>query len=451
MTTSSPSPTDNASELYYRKFAGSTFVIEAEGDALEDKKTTAKIVMSIAELMRHEIRVSLVYGKTRQFERELRKKYRSFPHPETNRLVVPEQALSRLAEERQKTGDAIRHVCEVVQLPYESLSHSVVHAERRINHKSTGTISTIDAGAVQTVLDRGELALIGFGGVDDREQFLHVPSVSIAGELATSLQAQKLIMLTHGGGVFVPGRRGGKEQLSFADLEQLLCLLQRDDAHGRPILSGDIVTKVHACIAAVAGGVRQVHMVSNHRLLDEILTRTGVGTMIEKHQSHHVDFASLGDIDAIEALHREALAYKTELGASFLKPLTRDELLTLVPSTLLLKHRGIIVGKLHAETLRNVEHGLLLGGFVIGENQQNSQQGQLLLSEALSRFKERGHQTVVSITASPHAAKLFERSGGVKGTPQPWQQQLRETSRQRYPSDEQNAVQLFTFDLSEQL
>ena len=447
---SDSSPTDNASQRYYREFAGSTFVIEAEGAALEDKKTTANIAMSIAELMRHAIRVALVFGKTRQFERELRKQFHSFPHPETNRLVVPEQALSRLAEERQKTGVAIRHVCDAIRLPYESLGPAVVHAERRINHKSTGTISTIDVQAVQTVLNRGELALIGFGGVDEREQFLHVPSVSIASEVSTSLKAQKLIMLTHGGGLFVPSKRGGKEQLSFADLEQLLCLLQRDDVQGRPVLSGHIVTKVHACVAAVAGGVRQVHVVSNNRLLDEILTRTGVGTMIEKHQSHHVDYASLGDIDAIEELHREAIAYKTDFGTSFLKSLSRDELLTLIPSTLLLKHRGTIVGKLHAETLPNVEHGLLLGGFVIGENQQNSQQGQLLLSEALSRFKEQGRHTIVSITASPHAAKLFERHGGRSGASLPWQHELLETSRQRYRSEEKNAVRLFTFDLSDQ-
>jgi len=435
------------SSLYYSRFQGDTFVIQAEAEAVENAQTTLAILRGIDDLRRHGIRVVLVFGKGARFEEELRADFRARTHAETNRLVIPEHALPRIQQERSRIGDTVDDLCRSVGLPCTLLAPAVVRSERRIAHESTGIVTGIDADAIRSILDQQQLAIVGFGGQDVRGNFLHVPSVSLAADLAVELQAQKLMFLTHLDGVFVPDQKKGQRRLSFADLEGLLCLLQRRDAHGSFILSGIVLPKIHASIRAVAGGVSQVHIVSYSRLLDEILTRTGVGTMIERQQSHHVDYARADDLDQIERLHTEAQRYTTERGTPLVKPVDRSGLERLLPQTLLLEHRGVIVGKLHATDVPGASGTVLIGGYVIGENHQDSQHGQLLLGEALSRFRQQGCTAAAAITASDRSKRLFERNGGTPEPAGPWQTNLMETAVQRYHPDERGDVQLFVFQL----
>ena len=432
---------------YYREFSGRIFVIQVENEAVENTAIAYAILREVLELLAHGIRVVLVFGKGSRFEDELRTRFGSRLQSETNRLVVPEKALPRLEQERQRVTRELAELCRAERIPFRMLPEPVVTAERRIGHESTGTVARIDLQAIHDVVAQNQLAIVGFGGHDDHGQFLHVPSVSLSADLAVGLRAHKLLLLMQHDGIRVPGRKGDMQQLSFADFEELLCLLQKTDDQGRCILSGSILPKVHAALRAVAGGVEQVHIVSYARLLDEILTRTGVGTMIERHQRHHVDYAQTSDLDAIEQLHAEAQRYATERGTPLVKPRTREELASLVPQTLLLKHRQFVIGMLHATEVPNTDRSLLIGGFVIAENHQDSQHGQLLLAEALSRFREKGHKTAVAVTASDRAKRLFSRSGGRPGAERPWQQRMFDAALARYDAEERGDVLFFQFDL----
>jgi acetylglutamate kinase len=435
------------SNLYYAEFAGRIFVIQAESEAVENEETAAAILREIRDLIEHGIRVVFVFGKGDAFERRLRGEFAVREHPETSRLVVPQSALFRFQEERRRIVDVLVRLCREHAVPSAVLPTSAVEAERRIGHGSTGTVTRIDHQAIQAILALGKLAIVGFGGEDVRQQFLQVPSVSLSADLAVGLEAEKLLLLTRQGGIFVPDRKGGRRQLSFADLEELLCLLQKKDEEGRCVLSGAIVPKVHASIRAVAGGVGRVHIVSYAHLLDEILTHTGVGTMIERHQSHHVDYARSEDLDDVERLHAESQRYVTGRGTSCVKPKSRAELEALLPRTLLLKHLETAVGKLHATEVPGQPDTLLIGGFVIAENHQDSQQGQLLLSEALSRFREQGYAAAAAITASERAKRLFERNGRPAPAADGWQARLLAESLGRYHPDERSEVQLFELPL----
>ena len=435
------------SNRYYSEFSGETFVIQAEAEAVENPATTLAVLQGIADLLRHGIRLLLVFGKGNEFEQELRTMYGARPHPETNRLVIPESALPRIRQERSRITASIESICRAESIPSCAFAESAIRVERRIGHGSSGIPTELDLPAIRSVLDQGKLGIVGFGGEDDRGRFLQVPSVSLAADLAVGLDARKLLFLMHSDGLSVPGHREGRRRLSFADLEQLLCLLQRQDDRGEFVVSGEILPKFHACIRAVAGGVNQVHLVSYSRLLDEVLTRTGVGTMIERRQSHHVDYAQADDLDEIERLHVESQRYTSPLGTPHVKPLDRAELSRLLPDTLLLRHRGVIIGKLHATALPGESDAVQIGGFVVGENHQDSQQGQLLLSEALSRLGEQGSLRALAITGSQRAGNLFRRLGGVPITTSGGESPLLQESLKRRAVEEHDQVELFEFRL----
>jgi acetylglutamate kinase len=432
---------------YYAEFAGELFVIQAEAEAVENVPTMCTILGGIRDLLSHGIRVALVFGKGVEFTQELFRRFGAREHSETNRLIVPEHALPRMQEQRGSSAQTLASCCESLQIPFSLLPETAIRAERRIGHESTGIVTEFDLPAIRAVLDDLRLAILGFGGWDEHQQFLHVPSVSLAADLAVELNAHKLLLLTHTDGIFVPSRKGALQQLSFADLEELLCVLPRRDAGGSPLLPQAILPKVHASIRAVAGGVRQVHIVSYSRMLEEILTRTGVGTMIERQQSHHVDYARPEDLDEIDRLHQESQRYVTVCGTPFVKPLDRAGLERLLPHTLVLSHRDILIGKLHVIEVAEAPHTRLISGFVIGENHQDSQHGQLLLTETLGRLRGKGIQTAAAITASNHAKRLFQRNGGIVAASGGWQMQHLAQSRQRYHPDERETVELFEFPL----
>jgi acetylglutamate kinase len=435
-------------DRYYAEFHGKTFVVQVEADAVADRATADAVIRGANDLLRHGIRILLVFGKPLTFEEELQTVFHARRHPETHRLAIPETALPRIREERRRIARTLQRLCDSNGTPFHVLPESVVRGERRIGHGGTGVVTAFDMQAVHEALQSRALVVIGFGGVDLRQRFLHVPSVSLAADLAVALRAQKLLFLTCRDGIAVPDGKGGRRQLSFADLERLLCLLQWQDETGAFTVAGPMLAKVHACIRAVAGGVSQIHLVSCERLLEEVLTRTGVGTMIECQQTHHLDFAHPEDLDEITRLHIESQQFTSPHGTAYVKPLARRELLRLLPSTLVLKHRGVIIGKLHAVEVPERDDTLQIGGLVVGEDHHDSQQGRLLLGETLSRIGVQGQSRAIAVTASPRAHSLFVHLGGTEPSLQPWQTTLLDRARQRYTPAERDTVRLFEFTLS---
>jgi acetylglutamate kinase len=104
-------------------------------------------------------------------------------------------------------------------------------------------------------------------------QTFNINADVVAGEIAESLRAEKLILLTDVEGV--KGRDGKLvEELPISDARELI-------ADGT-IASG-MIPKIECCIAALAGGVKQAHVIDGrvrHALLLEVLTSRGVGTEV---------------------------------------------------------------------------------------------------------------------------------------------------------------------------
>ncbi len=139
---------------YYSEFEGQTFVIQAEGEAVENSVTMLAVLRGVQDLLRHGIRVLFVFGKGPRFEMELCEKYDARPHVETNRLVIPEAALPRMREERSRIMGMIEGICDDNDIPRSLIPESAVRVERRVGHGSTGVPTDLDARAIRSVLNQ---------------------------------------------------------------------------------------------------------------------------------------------------------------------------------------------------------------------------------------------------------------------------------------------------------
>jgi acetylglutamate kinase len=136
-----------------------------------------------------------------------------------------------------------------------------------------GTIDSIDPDIVHLLLSRDFVPVIMPIGVGSDGTVYHINSDLAAGQLARTLAAEKLILMTNVPGVY--GRDGKLAYvLSASEAEALL----RDGT-----VKGGMRPRVLAALAAVREGVSSVHIIDGSvgsALLLEVLTNSGVGTAV---------------------------------------------------------------------------------------------------------------------------------------------------------------------------
>jgi acetylglutamate kinase len=113
-------------------------------------------------------------------------------------------------------------------------------------------------------------------GTDTTGQALNINADTVAGAIAAELEAEKMIYLSD-----VPGLLR-----SVDDLTSLIPQVSVPEVHdliSEGIVGGGMIPKIEACLAALDGGVRAVHLLDGripHVLLLELFTEAGIGTMI---------------------------------------------------------------------------------------------------------------------------------------------------------------------------
>lgn len=137
-----------------------------------------------------------------------------------------------------------------------------------------GEVESIDPSVVQMLDNDGFIPVIAPIGVGEDGASYNINADLVAGKLAVVLGAEKLILLTNTSGVL--------------DLDgQLLTGLNAeatDRLIRQNIIHGGMLPKVNCALDAVKSGVKTSHIIDGrvrHSVLLELLTDTGVGTLIK--------------------------------------------------------------------------------------------------------------------------------------------------------------------------
>jgi len=139
-----------------------------------------------------------------------------------------------------------------------------------------GEVEKIDPAIIHNFLKAGCIPVIAPIGIDSEGRSLNINADMVAAELAGAVRAKKLVIITDVMGV-LRDPNDEKTLISTLTADEIQALMQQG------IIRKGMIPKVDACLKALQLGVERCHIINGiipHVLLLEILTETGIGTMI---------------------------------------------------------------------------------------------------------------------------------------------------------------------------
>jgi acetylglutamate kinase len=136
-----------------------------------------------------------------------------------------------------------------------------------------GEVVSVNTRVLRSLMDNQFIPVIAPVGVGKENETYNINADLVAGHVASSLKAQKLILLTDVEGV-IDKQNNLIASLTVEDAENMIA---------RADITGGMIPKIQCCLDALRNGVEKAHIINGtkeHALLLEIFTDEGVGTEI---------------------------------------------------------------------------------------------------------------------------------------------------------------------------
>ncbi len=141
-----------------------------------------------------------------------------------------------------------------------------------------GEVDCINTDLLEMFLENDYIPVISPVGISQSGASLNLNADTAAGEVASAIGAEKLIILTDVPGVL-------RDPSDPSTLIQKIKVDEIPSLIEEGIISGGMIPKIETCVNAINDGVKSCHIIDGrkkHSLLLEIFTTDGIGTMIYK-------------------------------------------------------------------------------------------------------------------------------------------------------------------------
>ena len=150
-----------------------------------------------------------------------------------------------------------------------------------------GEITKVNTDMLKIMAQDAYIPVIAPIGIGPDGESYNINADTVAGEIASSLGAEKLILLTD------------TEGIKNTETGELLYVLTVPEVHRlieTGIITGGMIPKVLGCVDAIKKGVNRTHIIDGripHCLLLEIFTNKGIGSMIMREKVRYYENENL--------------------------------------------------------------------------------------------------------------------------------------------------------------
>jgi len=276
---------------YIQRFTGKTFVIKYGGNAMVDEDLKHSFAQDIVLLKHVGINPVVVHGGGPQIGDLLAKIGKQSKFIEGMRVTdeetmdVVEMVLGGLVNKEivssinQHGGRAVGLTGKDGELIHAkklniSRQSPELNASEIIDLGHVGEVDQINTGVVDMLVNDDFIPVIAPIGVDKNGVSYNINADLVAGKLAATLNAEKLILLTN-----IPGLLDKNDNLMTG-----LDPAKVDDLIANGTIYGGMLPKISSALDAVQGGVKSTHIIDGrveHAVLLETFTDVGIGTLIK--------------------------------------------------------------------------------------------------------------------------------------------------------------------------
>lgn len=270
---------------YIREFAGKTIVIKYGGNAMTDDALKERFAKDVVLLKLVGMNPVVVHGGGPQINDLLARvgKQGEFIQgmrvTDAETMEVVEMVLGGLVN-KEIVSLINKHGGKAVGLTGKD-GHFIrarklflkTDGDEDVDIGQVGEIEAIDPALVSLLDSQDFIPVVAPIGVGVDGEAYNINADLVAGKLAETLRAEKLVLMTN-----TPGVLDKQGQLLTGLTAQRI-----DELFADGTISGGMLPKISSALDAARNGVNSVHVIDGrvkHALLLEILTAAGVGTMI---------------------------------------------------------------------------------------------------------------------------------------------------------------------------
>jgi len=274
---------------YIRLFKGKVFVLKAGGEAFADPAQTRALMEQVGILYQVGIRIVLVHGGGPQSTQLATALGMDTTFVDGRRVTDSNSVEVATMVLNGQINTRVMAACRDLQIPAVGISGidaGLIRAHKRpvverdgespVDYGFVGDIDAVDADVLRKQLDNGLMPVVSPLSCDESGTILNINADTVAAAIAAELDAEKLILATAAAGILedVDDPRSLISYIDRAALDRL-----RDDGK----LADGMLPKAAAIDAAIANGVKRVHVIS-YKMVDslllEVFTNEGTGTLV---------------------------------------------------------------------------------------------------------------------------------------------------------------------------
>ena len=265
---------------YIQRFRGKVVVVKYGGNAMTDPALAEQFAEDVVLMHQVGIKPVIVHGGGPQITELHGRLGKATEFKDGHRVTDAESLeITRMVLVGKVNREIVslinRHGPHAVGISGEDAG-LLLAAERHPELGFVGDVEAVNPHIVQRLLAEDLIPVVSTIGTDSRGQAYNINADAVAGAVAATLGAEKVIYLTD-----VEGLRKDIEDptslVTRATADELDYLVEQG------IVGTGMIPKVAACTHAVRHGVGSAHMLNGtipHVLLIEIFTDAGIGTMI---------------------------------------------------------------------------------------------------------------------------------------------------------------------------
>jgi acetylglutamate kinase len=276
---------------YIQRFAGKTIVIKYGGNAMVDDDLKNSFARDIVLMKTVGINPVVVHGGGPQIGELLErigkesKFVKGMRVTDSETMDVVEMVLGGLVNKEivnlinQKGGNAVGltgkdgDMIRAHKLVFEEDSPEM-NASEIVDIGHVGDVSSIDSSVIDMLISGDFIPVVAPIGVGQDGQSYNINADLVAGKLAETLKAEKLMLLTNTAGLLDKDEK----LLTGLSTTKVNELIKDGTIHG------GMLPKIRCALEAVQAGVSTAHIIDGrvqHAVMLEIFTDEGVGTLIK--------------------------------------------------------------------------------------------------------------------------------------------------------------------------